>query len=201
MRWVSVLRVTARCERQPPECCQISLVVAGDVGPVVDIGVPCGLVGGGGIGARAVAVALVGEFRHVARAAIGTGDQHDEVVQAKCEKDWREALLCPAGHLPLKGGDSPAALISPIASVAGEAGRAKLPISPLRGDVRQDRRGCEGARSFQCSLGVAPWPLSSIKGPRWKRSSVKGALISCGAFLAMVQAKHQPEAGVALKPP
>ena len=51
------------------------------------------------------------------------------------------------------------------------------------------------------AVGVAPWPLSSMTMPRWNRSSVKGALSSCGVFLAIVQAKHQPEAGVALKPP
>ncbi len=43
--------------------------------------------------------------------------------------------LCPAGHLPLKGGDWPAAPLSPISEAAGQAATAKLPISPLEGEM------------------------------------------------------------------
>jgi ApbE superfamily uncharacterized protein (UPF0280 family) len=43
--------------------------------------------------------------------------------------------LCPAGHLPLKGGDRPARPPSPIAKAAGSAARPKLPISPLEGEM------------------------------------------------------------------
>ena len=43
--------------------------------------------------------------------------------------------LCPAGHLPLKGGDWTAAKISPIVNVEGQALELKLPISPLEGEM------------------------------------------------------------------
>jgi hypothetical protein len=43
--------------------------------------------------------------------------------------------LCPAGHLPRKGGDRPAVSVSPIAKVAEEAVSTKLPISPLAGEM------------------------------------------------------------------
>ena len=52
------------------------IVVAGRVQPVVDIGIPGVEILRGGVGALAVAVALIGELDDVARAAIGTGDQH-----------------------------------------------------------------------------------------------------------------------------
>jgi hypothetical protein len=45
------------------------------------------------------------------------------------------APLCPAGHLPHKGGDQSAARLSPIASVAVGTVRAKLPTSPLVGEM------------------------------------------------------------------
>ncbi|RWB52433.1 MAG: hypothetical protein EOQ47_26040 [Mesorhizobium sp.] len=43
--------------------------------------------------------------------------------------------LCPAGHLPRKGGDRTSRRPSPIASVTGWAPRSKLPISPLAGEM------------------------------------------------------------------
>ncbi|TIL31050.1 MAG: hypothetical protein E5Y67_25090 [Mesorhizobium sp.] len=43
--------------------------------------------------------------------------------------------LWPAGHLPLKGGDLPSRLISPISTAAGWAMRPELPISPLEGEM------------------------------------------------------------------
>ena len=43
--------------------------------------------------------------------------------------------LWPAGHLPLKGGDRLSQRLSPMADVAGEAATAKLPISPLEGEM------------------------------------------------------------------
>src|ERR687898_3411550 len=52
------------------------VMVASDVGPVIDIGVPLGLIGRGRIGAGAVAVALIAEFGKVAWAAIRTGYEH-----------------------------------------------------------------------------------------------------------------------------
>src|SRR5690349_17050951 len=45
------------------------------------------------------------------------------------------APLCPAGHLPRKGGDQPAARLSPNANIAGRALRSTLPISPLAGEM------------------------------------------------------------------
>jgi hypothetical protein len=51
------------------------------------------------------------------------------------------APLCPAGHLPHKGGDRPAAKISPIANVAGRMLLAKLPISPLVGEMSDRTEG------------------------------------------------------------
>ncbi|TPM47051.1 lytic murein transglycosylase [Mesorhizobium sp. B2-3-2] len=43
--------------------------------------------------------------------------------------------LCPAGHLPLKGGDGLLFLISPIAVVAEFLQSVTLPISPLEGEM------------------------------------------------------------------
>ncbi|TGQ43969.1 lytic murein transglycosylase [Mesorhizobium sp. M00.F.Ca.ET.216.01.1.1] len=43
--------------------------------------------------------------------------------------------LCPAGHLPLKGGDWPSSVISPIPSLAKSAPPKKLPISPHEGKM------------------------------------------------------------------
>ncbi|TPK16441.1 lytic murein transglycosylase [Mesorhizobium sp. B2-5-7] len=52
----------------------------------------------------------------------------------------REALrpatpLCPAGHLPRKGGDWLSSAISPISNLAGFAPSVKSPISPLAGEM------------------------------------------------------------------
>ncbi len=45
------------------------------------------------------------------------------------------APLCPAGHLPLQGGDRTAARLSPITNGYWEKPSAKLPISPLEGEM------------------------------------------------------------------
>ncbi|TJV45514.1 MAG: lytic murein transglycosylase [Mesorhizobium sp.] len=47
----------------------------------------------------------------------------------------RGAPLWPAGHLPLKGGDWMAHRLSPIANVEKWVISAKLPISPLEGEM------------------------------------------------------------------
>ncbi|TIP25155.1 MAG: lytic murein transglycosylase [Mesorhizobium sp.] len=47
----------------------------------------------------------------------------------------RHTPLCPAGHLPLKGGDRMSLRFSPIANVERWAARPKLPISPLEGEM------------------------------------------------------------------
>ncbi|RVB58911.1 lytic murein transglycosylase, partial [Mesorhizobium sp. M7A.F.Ca.CA.002.03.2.1] len=43
--------------------------------------------------------------------------------------------LCPAGHLPLKGGDRMSSPLSLIADVAEQSEAPKLPISPLEGEM------------------------------------------------------------------
>ncbi|PBB13561.1 hypothetical protein CK231_13885 [Mesorhizobium loti] len=49
---------------------------------------------------------------------------------------WRDsAPLCPAGHLPHKGGDQMPRWLSPIFSAAELSGAPKLPISPLVGEM------------------------------------------------------------------
>ncbi|RUW26240.1 lytic murein transglycosylase [Mesorhizobium sp. M4B.F.Ca.ET.215.01.1.1] len=55
------------------------------------------------------------------------------------------APLCPAGHLPHKGGDQLASRLSPIVLVAGLSGAPKLPISPQVGEMsgRTERRAAE----------------------------------------------------------
>jgi hypothetical protein len=45
------------------------------------------------------------------------------------------APLCPAGHLPHKGGDQPASRIPPIAHVKEKSASPKLLISPLVGEM------------------------------------------------------------------
>ncbi|RWN23393.1 MAG: lytic murein transglycosylase [Mesorhizobium sp.] len=45
------------------------------------------------------------------------------------------APLCPAGHLPLKGGDRLSSRLSTISSVTRLSGAPKLPISPLEGEM------------------------------------------------------------------
>ncbi|TIP12911.1 MAG: lytic murein transglycosylase [Mesorhizobium sp.] len=43
--------------------------------------------------------------------------------------------LCPAGHLPRKGGDRLSIPLSPISNVRERARPAKLPISSLAGEM------------------------------------------------------------------
>ncbi|ESY61410.1 hypothetical protein X742_34080 [Mesorhizobium sp. LNHC232B00] len=45
------------------------------------------------------------------------------------------APLCPAGHLPLKGGDRMSFLVSPICNAAEMSVAPELPISPLEGEM------------------------------------------------------------------
>src|SRR5262245_6811919 len=65
------------------------------------------------------------------------------------------APLCPAGHLPLKGGDQPSPLLSPISSVAGRAEPAKPPISPLEGEMSGRTEG--GAEGCNASADDRPY--------------------------------------------
>src|SRR6185312_15550952 len=64
------------------------VVVAGRVQPVIDIFVPCFEILRRGLRALAVAVALIDELGHVARAAIRTGNQHRLFLM----QPWRRAL-------------------------------------------------------------------------------------------------------------
>jgi hypothetical protein len=49
---------------------------------------------------------------------------------------WRDSTpLCPAGHLPLKGGDRLWSRLSLISRVAEISETSKLPISPLEGEM------------------------------------------------------------------
>ncbi|RUW57954.1 lytic murein transglycosylase [Mesorhizobium sp. M7A.F.Ca.US.008.03.1.1] len=43
--------------------------------------------------------------------------------------------LCPAGHLPLKGGDWTSSMLSSIFNVEEATSAPKLPISPLEGEM------------------------------------------------------------------
>ena len=49
--------------------------------------------------------------------------------------EFHDTPLCPAGHLPLKGGDRLSPLPRLSSDVAGEAPAWKLPISPLEGEM------------------------------------------------------------------
>ncbi|AZO07597.1 lytic murein transglycosylase [Mesorhizobium sp. M2A.F.Ca.ET.043.02.1.1] len=51
------------------------------------------------------------------------------------ERLERGPPLCPAGHLPLKGGDWMSPGLSPTANVEDWAPSAKLLISPLEGEM------------------------------------------------------------------
>ncbi|RWC48045.1 MAG: lytic murein transglycosylase [Mesorhizobium sp.] len=52
--------------------------------------------------------------------------------------------LWPAGHLPLKGGDRPPPMLSPIFDVCGGAAWVTLPISPLEGEMAGRPEGGAG---------------------------------------------------------
>ncbi len=62
--------------------------------------------------------------------------------------------LWPAGHLPLKGGDQPTAMGSPIANVAERAARSKLPISPLKGEMAGRPEGGDVRRAYTAAASV-----------------------------------------------
>ncbi len=56
------------------------------------------------------------------------------------------APLCPAGHLPRKGGDWLSSPIPPLANVARSCEALKLPISPLAGEMSgRTEGGAKGA--------------------------------------------------------
>ncbi|MQB25032.1 hypothetical protein DXT95_08160 [Agrobacterium tumefaciens] len=55
---------------------------------------------------------------------------------------WRDTPLCPAGHLPLKGGDRPAARSRPSQRLRMKQRQSFLLISPLSGRCPAGERGC-----------------------------------------------------------
>ncbi|TIN30706.1 MAG: lytic murein transglycosylase [Mesorhizobium sp.] len=56
--------------------------------------------------------------------------------------------LCPAGHLPRKGGDQPSALPSRTSSIEERARPLKLPISLLAGEMAGRQEGGALAQFF-----------------------------------------------------
>ena len=58
------------------------------------------------------------------------------------------APLCPAGHLPHKGGDRMASMVSPVLDLAGWSEKSTLPISPPVGEMSGRTEG--GAK--ECGL-------------------------------------------------
>ncbi|RWC32411.1 MAG: lytic murein transglycosylase [Mesorhizobium sp.] len=65
------------------------------------------------------------------------------------------APLCPAGHLPLKGGDWLFFSLSPITNVVRRVPSTKLPISPLEGEMSGRAEGGALARPDVCLAGSA----------------------------------------------
>ncbi|RWQ59478.1 MAG: lytic murein transglycosylase, partial [Mesorhizobium sp.] len=62
------------------------------------------------------------------------------------------APLCPAGHLPLLGGDRPSLRPSKISKAVGMSWASELPISPQEGEMSGrteggavERRHCKAA--------------------------------------------------------
>ncbi|RWD96296.1 MAG: hypothetical protein EOS40_33475 [Mesorhizobium sp.] len=59
------------------------------------------------------------------------------------------APLCPAGHLPLKGGDQMSRGLSPISNGARRSEAPKLPISPLEGEMSGRTEGGASRRRLE----------------------------------------------------
>ncbi|TPI52974.1 hypothetical protein FJ942_09225 [Mesorhizobium sp. B2-4-2] len=68
------------------------------------------------------------------------------------------APLCPAGHLPHKGGDWPSSRLSPISNVAGWYAAPEPPISPQVGEMpgRAEGGAVERERRQSASLSHRP---------------------------------------------
>jgi len=62
------------------------------------------------------------------------------------------APLCPAGHLPHKGGDRAAAQLPPIAGIAERTQTLKLSISPLVGEMSGGTEGGVGPPSLPTNV-------------------------------------------------
>ncbi|RWK51936.1 MAG: lytic murein transglycosylase [Mesorhizobium sp.] len=61
----------------------------------------------------------------------------------------RHTPLWPAGHLPRKGGDRLTRMLSPITNIAKIGTAAKLPISPLAGEMSGRTEGGAWAPNLQ----------------------------------------------------
>ncbi|TIQ18273.1 MAG: hypothetical protein E5X51_26950 [Mesorhizobium sp.] len=68
------------------------------------------------------------------------------------------APLCPAGHLPHKGGDRLSLRLSPTSSVDEQAPSAKLPISPQVGEMSGRTEGGASLRHQRYCTVVTLWP-------------------------------------------
>lgn len=84
-------------------------------------------------------------------------------------------------------------------------GRAYAAGFTERGELLVAPQTAIGARNehawVQCRLGKGPWPFSSTMRPAVNRSRRYAAAFSWECPVTSKCAKHQPEAGVALKPP
>ncbi|OOO28430.1 lytic murein transglycosylase [Agrobacterium salinitolerans] len=62
--------------------------------------------------------------------------------------------LCPAGHLPLKGGDRSAARSRPSRSLGMKRQKGPLPISPLEGEMPGRAEGGKAPRAVYLLANV-----------------------------------------------
>src|SRR3954464_3042657 len=87
------------------------------------------------------------------------------------------APLCPAGHLPRKGGDRPSDRVSQISDAAMHVpARVSANLPPCGGDVRQDREGQRRAPTAN--------PIAKLKKSKIGRRAAFGlALVDEGVEL------------------
>ena len=72
---------------------------------------------------------------------------------SRSDSDPSSTPLWPAGHLPLKGGDQPSWLRSPMPDRGGLVGAAKLLISPLEGEMAGRPEGGEPGIGIAGTVG------------------------------------------------
>ena len=84
---------------------------------------------------------------------------HSEVLRERMTAFF-DTPLWPAGHLPHKGGDQNAARLAPIVDVASLAGRSKLIISPLVGEMAGRPEGGAKGLSFPAMRGRGNSPVA-----------------------------------------
>ena len=146
--------------------------------------------------------------------AAAASRQSLELMSAQCRASTHEPAAASGRVMPVSR-CRPARIVThidivdtrPMVRRAG-AGRATA-ASPRIGELvlvrarTQTRDRLCACLDLQLSAGWVgrPTPFSSISAPRAKRSSRKRAAVGCGSLCAIRCAKHQPDAGVALKPP